>query len=150
MTARPDCSKLRPLPIVASELRKLKRNYLTEVNMSKPLSRYQAFIAFAVLIAAVLSTATVPALAQRGWQSANFPAPNSGWLVFTIIGDNSACASYNGRDCLWGITSPRQIRFDRIRPLVCGADHREKWGVTGYENPRHWCNLAKRVSKFDD
>jgi Asp-tRNA(Asn)/Glu-tRNA(Gln) amidotransferase A subunit family amidase len=32
---------------------------------------------------------------------ANFPAPNGGLLVFTYIGGNPACTSYNGRDCLW-------------------------------------------------
>jgi hypothetical protein len=35
-----------------------------------------------------------------------------------------------------------QIDFSRIQPLVCGADHRAKWGITGYEDPSHWCNLA--------
>jgi hypothetical protein len=86
-----------------------------------------------------------------GWRSANFPAPNGGWLVFRIAsGGNPACASYNGRACLWGQTS-NQIDFRRVRPLVCGADHRAKWGITGYEDPRHWCNLARsaRSTRFD-
>ncbi len=89
--------------------------------------------------------------AATDWRSANFPAPNGGWLVFRITpSGDPACASYNGSACLWGQTSS-QIRFDRIRPLVCGADHRAKWGVTGYENPRHWCNLARsaRSTNFD-
>ncbi len=29
--------------------------------------------------------------------------------------------------------------------LVCGEMHRARWGVTGYEDPKHWCNLAKKV-----
>jgi hypothetical protein len=36
-----------------------------------------------------------------------------------------------------------KIRFDEVRPLVCGADHRAKWGVTGYDDPRHWCSLVR-------
>ena len=36
-----------------------------------------------------------------------------------------------------------QINFDKVKPLVCGADHRKKYNETGYENPQHWCNLAK-------
>ena len=118
--------------------------------MSKRLSDTHPVLTLGVLAAAFLAIAIVPAVAQRGWQSANFPAPNGGWLVFTIIGGNPACASYNGRDCLWGIASPNQIRLDRVRPLVCGADHRDKFGITGYENPNHWCNLAKRASRLDD
>ena len=91
---------------------------------------------------AVLIGANVPAIAQQGWRSHNFPPPNGGLLVFRIIGGNPACASYNGRDCLWG-QNIGQIDFSRVRPLVCGANHRSVWGVTGYENPRHWCNLAR-------
>jgi hypothetical protein len=87
-----------------------------------------------------------------GWRSANFPTPNGGWLVFRIMpSGNPACASYNGSACLWGQTTS-QIRFDRVRPLVCGADHRAKWGVTGYEDRKHWCNLARTASstRLDD
>jgi hypothetical protein len=104
-----------------------------------------------VLALAVITAATAPATAQTDWRSASFPAPNGGWLVFRIAaGGNPACASYNGRDCLWGRSSD-QIRFDRVRQLTCGADHRDKWGVTGYEDPRHWCNLARaaRSTRFD-
>ena len=46
-------------------------------------------------------------------------------------------------------TEQDQIQFGRLRPLVCGANHLAQWGVTGYENPRHWCNLAKRVVVLD-
>jgi hypothetical protein len=95
-----------------------------------------------IVALAVFICANVSAVAQQGWQTGNFPAPNGGLLVFRIIGGNPACASYNGRDCLWG-QDRNQIHFDRVQPLVCGADHRAKWGVTGYEDPRHWCNLAK-------
>lgn len=113
--------------------------------MSNRIFGYRVVLGLALLIAA-----NVPAVAQRGWQSASFGPPNGGWLVFTIIGGNPACASYNGRDCLWGIASPSQIDLRRVQPLVCGADHRDKYGVTGYENPRHWCNLAKRMSRLND
>jgi hypothetical protein len=81
--------------------------------------------------------------AQRArWPSYNFPPPNGGLLVYTIMSDgNPACASYDGGGCLWGQTY-EQIDFMRVRPLVCGQEHRAKWGVTGYENPKHWCSLA--------
>ncbi len=107
--------------------------------MSRPQCGYYLIIALAVLIGA-----TVPAVAQQRWQSRNFPAPNGGLLVFTIIGGNPACASYNGRDCLWG-QNVNQIDFRQGQPLICGADHRAQWGVTGYETPRHWCNLARQI-----
>ncbi|KRR08532.1 hypothetical protein [Bradyrhizobium valentinum] len=83
-----------------------------------------------------------------GWRMANFPAPNGGVVAYRIMGSNAACASYDGRNCLWGM-KVSQIDFDRVRPLVCGANHRAAWGVTGYEDRRHWCNLARRVVSTD-
>lgn len=97
---------------------------------------YHVVFALAILIAA-----DVAAVAQQGWKYQYFPPPNGGYLTFTIIDGNPACASYNGRACLWG-QAPKQIRFERVQPLVCGADHRAKWGVTGYGDPKHWCYLA--------
>jgi hypothetical protein len=80
------------------------------------------------------------------WSSYQFPPPNGGLLFFTIMPDgNPACASYDGGNCLWGNTYD-QIDFGKLKPLVCGAEHRTRWGVTGYENPQHWCNLALKVS----
>ena len=49
----------------------------------------------------------------------------------------------DGRNCLWG-QSMSSIDFSPVRPLVCGAGHRELYGVTGFEDPKHWCNLALR------
>jgi len=87
------------------------------------------------------------AAAQRArWSSYNFPPPNGGLLVYTIRSDgNPVCASYDGGSCLWGHTYD-QIDFNRLRPLACGEEHRAKWGLSGYENLKHWCNLARRIS----
>ncbi|HMF50978.1 MAG TPA: hypothetical protein VK603_20150 [Candidatus Saccharimonadales bacterium] len=84
--------------------------------------------------------------AQRArWPAYNFPAPNGGLLVFTIMpSGNPACASYDGSGCLWGLNYD-QIDFRRVRPLVCGQEHRARWGVTGYEDPQHWCSLARTL-----
>jgi hypothetical protein len=105
------------------------------------MSKHTRFaLAFAVLIAA-----NVPAVAESEWRSANFPAPNAGELVFRILPDgNPACASYNGQRCLWG-ERIEQIDFARVHPLVCGAAHRARYGVTGFEDPNHWCNLALKM-----
>jgi len=83
-----------------------------------------------------------PAFAAERWQERTFPPPNGGLLVFAIMQDgNPACASYDGKNCLWG-KSIGEIDFTRVRPLVCGAAHRTLYGVTGFEDPKHWCNLA--------
>ena len=93
------------------------------------------------IVASVIFVANgVPAFAQ--WLSGNFPPPNAGVLVYRDIGGNPACASYDGQNCLWGKTQD-EINFNQVRPLVCGRDHRAKYGVTGYEDPKHWCNLAR-------
>ena len=79
------------------------------------------------------------------WSSYNFPAPNAKLMTYTILpSGHPACASYDGASCLWGV-SHDQIDFRRLRPLVCGEPHRAKWGVTGYEDPKHWCNMARKL-----
>ena len=79
------------------------------------------------------------------WSSYNFSAPNGGLLVYTVMPDgNPACASYDGRACLWGV-GYAQVDFSRVRPLVCGQAHRALYQVTGYEDPRHWCSVARRL-----
>lgn len=84
------------------------------------------------------------AFAAERWQEDSFAPPNGGRLVFAITNDgNPACASYDGRNCLWGKTMA-EIDFAKVRPLVCGAGHRKLYGVTGFEDPNHWCNLALR------
>lgn len=87
------------------------------------------------------------ALAGGRWQEDTFPPPNGGWLVFIIMPDgNPACASYDGKNCLWG-QSIGNINFTIVRPLVCGAGHRKLYGVTGFEDPNHWCNLALKKAR---
>jgi len=77
------------------------------------------------------------------WRSAFFPPPNAGNVLITRMEDgNPACASYNGGGCLWGMTVD-QVDFSRLNPLVCGEGHRARWGVTGYDDPNHWCSLAR-------
>ena len=102
------------------------------------------------LIGIALAVTSLPyyigslALAAEGWQEDTFPPPNGGRLVFRITSDgNPACASYDGASCLWGQTVG-DIDFSRVKPLVCGAAHRKLYGVTGFEDPNHWCNLALR------
>jgi hypothetical protein len=84
---------------------------------------------------------TIVSAAER-WQEATFPPPNGGLLVFAITADgNPGCASYDGASCLWG-TKMADIDFSKVKPLVCGAQHRRLYGATGFEDPKHWCNLA--------
>jgi hypothetical protein len=96
------------------------------------------------LVALLTSGNALPAIAAERWQEDTFPPPNGGHLVFAIMADgNPGCASYDGANCLWGKTMA-EIDFSKVRPLVCGAGHRKLYGVTGFEDPNHWCNLALR------
>lgn len=105
--------------------------------------RAHTLVLLAALAAPCSSIAQTAGAAER-WREDNFPPPNGGHLVFTITGDgNPACASYDGSNCLWGKTKA-EIDFTKVRPLVCGAAHRRLYGVTGFEDPGHWCNLAQR------
>jgi len=102
------------------------------------MSRLLTTCAFLLVSVGVVAV-NAPAVAD-GWRVGYF---REGRVVFRITaGGNPACASYNDRDCLWNVPMS-QIRFDSLRPLVCGADHLDKWGSTGYENPGHWCNMAR-------
>ena len=103
----------------------------------KPRKLFQ----IAMLMTLASSIGTSVSAAER-WQEANFPPPNGGHLVFAIMADgNPGCASYDGASCLWG-TKMADIDFSKVKPLVCGAQHRRLYGVTGFEDPKHWCNLA--------
>jgi len=90
--------------------------------------------------------ATKAAAEQRArWRTYEFPPPNAGLLVYTVMPNGDpACASYNGGACLWGMTYD-QIDFSKLNPLQCGEPHRARWGVTGYDDPKHWCSIAKTV-----
>src|SRR5262245_26271465 len=105
--------------------------------------KYRRPLIIAVVFASCLSWTGNMATAAGRWQEATFPPPNAGLLVFTIMDGNPACASYDGRNCLWG-QKMSDIDFARVQPLVCGAAHRRLYGVTGFEDPKHWCNLALR------
>jgi len=108
------------------------------------MANYKRPVLAMMFIASLVCTGNV-AMAGERWQEDTFPPPNGGWLVFTVTeGGNPACASYDGRTCLWG-TKMGDIDFTRVKPLACGAAHRELYGVTGFEDPNHWCNRALRV-----
>jgi hypothetical protein len=98
------------------------------------------------VVVAVVASSACAALAAEQWQEAEFPPPNAGRLAYTIMADgNPACATYDGANCLWG-TRMAEIDFAKVRPLACGARHRQLYGSTGFEDPKHWCNLALRLA----
>jgi hypothetical protein len=112
--------------------------------MSKSLSAY-ALILFSVC----LVVASAPA-AAGDWLTINIR--DQGLLVYRFVRSREypqwdyipACASYNGRDCLWNVPMNR-IDFSRVRPLVCGQMHRSVWGITGYEQRSHWCSITQAI-----
>src|SRR4051812_17482319 len=102
---------------------------------------FQALL-IAISVTSSFCSIMTEAIAAEHWQEGWFPAPNGGTLVFAIMsGGNLGCASYDAANCLWG-KSIGEIDFTRVKPLVCRAAHRRLYGVTGFEDPSHWCNLA--------
>ncbi|HET6378387.1 MAG TPA: hypothetical protein VFG05_08810 [Methylocella sp.] len=77
------------------------------------------------------------------------PAQWGAVLYMITPGGDPACASYDGANCLWGLGSGR-VDLARVKPLVCGEAHRAVWGTTGYENPKHWCSLARSTQPVQD
>ncbi|RHY74416.1 hypothetical protein DYB34_013693 [Aphanomyces astaci] len=60
------------------------------------------------------------------------------------------CMSSNHHDCLWQSSAENcQLLVDTnappgtIDPLECGAHHQAEWGVPGYGDATHWCDIAK-------
>jgi hypothetical protein len=103
-------------------------------------------IIFAIVFASFFCWAPNAATAAQRWLENTFPPPNGGWLAYAITPDgNPACASYDGRNCLWG-QKLGDIDLARVRPLACGGMHLKVFGVTGFEDPKHWCNLALRAN----
>ena len=66
--------------------------------------------------------------------------------AWTFVGEDPACASYDGINCLWGMELS-DIDQMSLRPLVCGTMHAEKWGITGYEKADHWCFRLRQKSR---
>lgn len=64
---------------------------------------------------------------------------------------NVQCMSTDGKNCLWqqnidGCNSLiRSPPTQPIKPLECGDAHKQLYSITGYENPTHWCNKAKKI-----
>jgi hypothetical protein len=65
------------------------------------------------------------------------------------------CASLDGYNCLWqankancDLTMAKMANLNVV-PLVCGADHKRKYGSDGYSNPVHWCARAVAGGKHD-
>jgi hypothetical protein len=58
------------------------------------------------------------------------------------------CLSYDGRNCDWNYVSKygdnlTRIDTNRINPLTCGDDNKNKHGTDGYSNPSHWCSNVR-------
>lgn len=82
---------------------------------------------------------------RPAWHMHQFGPPNGGLVAYTITpSGHPACASYDGGNCLWGVRH-EQLDMSRLKPLVCGEAHRARWGSTGYEDPKHWCSVARRL-----
>ena len=91
----------------------------------------------------VLTARVDDTAARARWKAGYFPAPNAGMVLFAMTSSGDpACASYGSGVCLWGMNY-EQVDFSKLKPLVCGAAHKAKWGATGYEDPKHWCSLAR-------
>jgi hypothetical protein len=60
------------------------------------------------------------------------------------------CMSLNAHDCMWGKTiNDCQSFIDKnkdvagLKPLTCGAMHKDLYQVTGYDTQGHWCKTGQ-------
>lgn len=58
------------------------------------------------------------------------------------------CMSENGRDCYWSVNN-EGCKASLLAPpsttFTCGDQHKSVWGVTGYDDPTHWCAKGKTL-----
>ena len=85
--------------------------------------------------------------AENEWQI--FPRYGAPMRVDKDSGDIQ-CLSYDGYNCTWDYVSKygdklNYIDTNRVNPLTCGNDHKNKYGSDGYSNSNNWCNnISKR------
>lgn len=54
------------------------------------------------------------------------------------------CFALNGKDCAWTKDSAYVLANGAsVQPLSCGAMHQSVFGMTGYNDPNHWCSKGK-------
>ncbi|MGF1777402.1 hypothetical protein [Vibrio nomapromontoriensis] len=70
-------------------------------------------------------------------------------VVYRINGNfDVECASYNGRDCLWGVPLS-SVNIPALKPLACGDDHYRLHSNDGYIDKGHWCAQLFESSKSE-
>jgi len=62
---------------------------------------------------------------------------------------DTQCFSLNNKDCITTHHQACELLKNNpppnLHPLVCGSMHMKKWGVTGYEEPGHWCRTTRNM-----
>lgn len=63
--------------------------------------------------------------------------------------DNVSCLSTDGANCSWSdiMACPDRLNNmpENINPLVCGTAHQALYGITGYDDPNHWCSVVQSL-----
>lgn len=67
-----------------------------------------------------------------------------GLLANDMFGD-TMCWSEDSQTCNSQARTPTGTAG---RPIVCGAAHQARWGITGYDQQGHWCNTPRIVYEF--
>ncbi|EQC28268.1 TKL protein kinase [Saprolegnia diclina VS20] len=70
---------------------------------------------------------------------------NSAIDAFRLNADGDVeCGSLDGRSCNWVKTSSK-CDSSPSDALACGAMHKKLYGITGYDDPSHWCYKVRLV-----
>ena len=62
------------------------------------------------------------------------------------------CLSHDGANCAWSAVYSstdclKYFNAGAVKPLVCGAAHQALYGITGYDDPNHWCYQGRNYFK---
>ena len=79
------------------------------------------------------------------WRCIGYDVP----MRFNVNGDVE-CMSQDGENCIWdGECGPKlDLPSTTLKPITCGIMHNELYGITGYDQPDHWC--AKSIDLLND
>ncbi|OQR85635.1 protein kinase [Achlya hypogyna] len=90
----------------------------------------------------VLLLVPVLAVATTDWACVRI---NGAIDAFRVNEDGDIeCGSKDGRSCTW-VQSKGKCDSTPSDALACGAMHKRIYGITGYDDPTHWCSQMRLV-----
>lgn len=142
----------RPLQSTEFQLKDAASRYMQSLlNKSSPTTKQTSnYIAPAVptFVKDGVKTAAISNTPKKSWEWQCLPGQNiplrmndMGEIESMSADGSNPTVAKSHEDCK--ITAELPPKADLIKPVVCGAPFKQKWGYTGYDKEGHWCHTAR-------